>query len=220
MHEIDHDKLHVSGRLSRLCREYFIPLSTSRHLRSIHVEHQINNHAKILCATFFVLVIAVPNLRSRSFERRTEEIMKISLGLFPNTCVGRLRAPSRRLSCDVGARAVPAAQCLLRSDARALSRVQRRVHQALEGKDRQDVAIRQSHGGSGAQARAVIDGLDADVVTLAMKSTSTRSRRTPARSPPTGARACPTTVRRPTPRPWCSWCARAIRRASRTGTTW
>ena len=31
-----------------------------------------------------------------------------------------------------------------------------------------DVTIRQSHGGSGKQARAVIDGLDADVVTLAL----------------------------------------------------
>ncbi|MBO0902949.1 sulfate ABC transporter substrate-binding protein [Jiella sonneratiae] len=30
------------------------------------------------------------------------------------------------------------------------------------------VAIRMSHGGSGAQARAVVDGLDADVVTLAL----------------------------------------------------
>ena len=30
------------------------------------------------------------------------------------------------------------------------------------------LSIKQSHGGSGAQARAVIDGLDADVVTLAM----------------------------------------------------
>jgi sulfate transport system substrate-binding protein len=32
----------------------------------------------------------------------------------------------------------------------------------------QEVAIRQSHGGSGKQARAVIDGLQADVVTLAL----------------------------------------------------
>jgi sulfate transport system substrate-binding protein len=31
-----------------------------------------------------------------------------------------------------------------------------------------DVRFRQSHGGSGSQARAVIDGLDADVVTLAL----------------------------------------------------
>ena len=30
----------------------------------------------------------------------------------------------------------------------------------------QDLEIKQSHGGSGAQARAVIDGLEADVVTL------------------------------------------------------
>ncbi|HEX2493272.1 MAG TPA: sulfate ABC transporter substrate-binding protein, partial [Steroidobacter sp.] len=32
----------------------------------------------------------------------------------------------------------------------------------------QQVVIRQSHGGSGSQARAVIDGLEADVVTLAL----------------------------------------------------
>jgi sulfate transport system substrate-binding protein len=32
----------------------------------------------------------------------------------------------------------------------------------------QDVTIKQSHGGSGRQARSVIDGLDADVVTLAL----------------------------------------------------
>src|SRR5260370_1176650 len=30
------------------------------------------------------------------------------------------------------------------------------------------LSIKQSHGGSGAQARAVVDGLDADVVTLAL----------------------------------------------------
>jgi len=37
-----------------------------------------------------------------------------------------------------------------------------------EAKTKQKVTIQQSHGGSGAQARAVIDGLDADVVTLAL----------------------------------------------------
>src|SRR6476661_2617590 len=31
-----------------------------------------------------------------------------------------------------------------------------------------DVKVRQSHGGSGKQARSVIDGLEADVVTLAL----------------------------------------------------
>lgn len=37
-----------------------------------------------------------------------------------------------------------------------------------EAKTGQRVKIRQSHGGSGSQARAVIDGLEADVVTLAL----------------------------------------------------
>jgi sulfate transport system substrate-binding protein len=37
-----------------------------------------------------------------------------------------------------------------------------------EGRTGREVTIRQSHGGSGSQARAVIDGLEADVVTLAL----------------------------------------------------
>jgi sulfate/thiosulfate transport system substrate-binding protein len=37
-----------------------------------------------------------------------------------------------------------------------------------KGKTGQEVTIRQSHGGSGKQARSVIDGLQADVVTLAL----------------------------------------------------
>jgi sulfate transport system substrate-binding protein len=37
-----------------------------------------------------------------------------------------------------------------------------------KGKTGQAVTVRQSHGGSGKQARSVIDGLDADVVTLAL----------------------------------------------------
>jgi len=39
---------------------------------------------------------------------------------------------------------------------------------AWQEKTGETVTIRQSHGGSGKQARAVIDGLDADVVTLAL----------------------------------------------------
>ena len=34
-----------------------------------------------------------------------------------------------------------------------------------KGKTGQDVTIKQSHGGSGKQARSIIDGLDADVAT-------------------------------------------------------
>ena len=37
-----------------------------------------------------------------------------------------------------------------------------------ETKSRDKITIKQSHGGSGKQARSVIDGLDADVVTLAL----------------------------------------------------
>jgi sulfate transport system substrate-binding protein len=37
-----------------------------------------------------------------------------------------------------------------------------------KAKTGQDLQFRQSHGGSGAQARAVIDGLEADVITLAL----------------------------------------------------
>lgn len=40
--------------------------------------------------------------------------------------------------------------------------------EAWRGKTGQTVSIRQSHGGSGSQARSVIDGLQADVVTLAL----------------------------------------------------
>ena len=47
----------------------------------------------------------------------------------------------------------------------ALNPLFARAWQARTG---QDVTIRASHGGSGAQARAVIDGLEADVVTLAL----------------------------------------------------
>jgi len=39
-----------------------------------------------------------------------------------------------------------------------------------KAKTGQDLTIRQSHAGSGAQARSVIDGLEADVVTLALAS--------------------------------------------------
>jgi sulfate transport system substrate-binding protein len=37
-----------------------------------------------------------------------------------------------------------------------------------EAKNKEKVTVRQSHGGSGKQARSVIDGLEADVVTLAL----------------------------------------------------
>ena len=42
-----------------------------------------------------------------------------------------------------------------------------------KAKTGQDVTIKQSHGGSGKQARSIIDGLDADVATLALANDTT-----------------------------------------------
>ena len=42
--------------------------------------------------------------------------------------------------------------------------------EAWKGRTGETITVRASHGGSGAQARTVIDGLDADVVTLALAS--------------------------------------------------
>ena len=82
----------------------------------------------------------------------------------------------------------------------------------------QKVTVRASHGGSGRQARSVIDGLEADVVTLALAGDiDAIAREGQAAAGRLADAACPTTPR-PTPRPSCSWCARAIPRASRTGT--
>ena len=81
------------------------------------------------------------------------------------------------------------------------------------------VAVKQSHGGSGKQARSVIDGLDADVVTLALAyDIDAIAEQGQADAGRLAKARCRTTAR-PTPRPSCSWCARATRRASRTGTT-
>ena len=81
-----------------------------------------------------------------------------------------------------------------------------------------ELTIRQSHGGSGRQARSVIDGLEADVVTLALAYDidAIADRGLLLK---TGRPACRRTAR-PTPPPSCSWCARAIPSRSRTGTTW
>ena len=72
----------------------------------------------------------------------------------------------------------------------------------------------------GKQARAVIDGLQADVVTLALAYDIDvdRGKSAPASGELADA-ACPTTAR-PTRRPSCSWSAKAIPNTSRIGTIW
>jgi sulfate transport system substrate-binding protein len=76
-------------------------------------------------------------------------------------------------SVAIGALATPAvAQTLLNVSYDPTRELYQDVNAAFikywKAKTGQAVTIRQSHGGSGSQARAVIDGLQADVVTLAL----------------------------------------------------
>ena len=60
------------------------------------------------------------------------------------------------------------AQRQLRSHARTIQSLRRLVSADWKKKTGQDVSVQQSHGGSGKQAASVINGLQADVVTLAL----------------------------------------------------
>jgi sulfate transport system substrate-binding protein len=81
------------------------------------------------------------------------------------------------------------------------------------------VAIQQSHGGSSKQARAVIDGLQADVITMNQETDIDILHERGNRFRAIGRRACRTTARPPPPRS-CLLCARATRRGFTTGATW
>jgi len=74
------------------------------------------------------------------------------------------------LSVATGAQA--ASQTLLNVSYDPTRELYRQVNAAFaaqwKAKTGDDLTINQSHGGSGAQSRAVIDGLEADVVTLAL----------------------------------------------------
>jgi sulfate/thiosulfate transport system substrate-binding protein len=80
------------------------------------------------------------------------------------------------------------------------------------------IVIRMSHGGSGAQARAVIAGLDASVVTLALAADIDAIAERAGKIPPTGNRGCPT-ILLPTPRRLSSSSARGTPSTSTTGMT-
>ena len=103
------------------------------------------------------------------------------------TIDSKLGSFSRRavMSAAAGGAAVLAAPAILRSQAEAAGAVTllnvsydptRELYKDIngaftkfwKGRTGQDLDIKQSHGGSGAQSRAVIDGLQADVVTLAL----------------------------------------------------
>ena len=84
-------------------------------------------------------------------------------------------------------------------------------------REKQPITIKQSHGGSGKQARAVIDGLPADVVTLALAyDVDQIAKQRPDRIR-TGRRGCPTTARLIIRRSCCS-SATATPSTSTTGT--
>ncbi len=78
------------------------------------------------------------------------------------------------------------------------------------------IVINQSHGGSGSQARAVIDGLPADVVSLALW-TDTDAIRKRSLIAQDGKIDCRIIRCRFTPQS-SSWFARGIRKTSATGT--
>jgi sulfate/thiosulfate transport system substrate-binding protein len=65
----------------------------------------------------------------------------------------------------------------------------------------------------------VINGLEADVVTLALAYDIDAIAQQAKLLPADWQKRCRTTAR-PTPRPSCFWCAREIRSTSRTGTMW
>ena len=79
---------------------------------------------------------------------------------------GRSRSPRAR-----SPRSASRSRCSTSPTIRPASSIRRSTRpspQQWKAKTGQDVTINQSHGGSGTQARAVIDGLEADVVTLAL----------------------------------------------------
>ena len=80
-----------------------------------------------------------------------------------------------------------------------------------------EVTVEMSHGGSGKQARAVIDGLEADVVTLALAyDIDAIAQQGQAAARQLADAACRTTALL-IPRRSCSWCARGIPRGFTTG---
>lgn len=84
---------------------------------------------------------------------------------------------------------------------------------------KETISFRMSHGGSGKQARSVIDGLAADVVTLALASDIDAVAAQAKILPADWQKKLPRTVR-PIPRRLCFSYAKEILKASKTGTTW
>ena len=80
-----------------------------------------------------------------------------------------------------------------------------------------NVVVRQSHGGSGKQATSVINGIRADVVTLALQS-DVDALPSVAASIKTGSSVYPIILRLTRP-PLYFWCVKTIQKVFMTGTT-
>ena len=89
-----------------------------------------------------------------------------------HACLSRRTTIGFLLSSAIARGALAAGDALLNVSYDPTRELYRDVNRAFidywRNKTGQRVAISQSHGGSGAQARAVMDGLEADVVTLAL----------------------------------------------------
>jgi sulfate/thiosulfate transport system substrate-binding protein len=105
---------------------------------------------------------------SRSFARRAWLVGALSLAMIG---CGKSEAPKAAEGAAPSA-AAPAAVELLNVSYDPTRELYEEYNKAFatywKQKQNQEVTVRQSHGGSGKQARAVIDGLAADVVTLAL----------------------------------------------------
>lgn len=77
------------------------------------------------------------------------------------------------------------------------------------------VNFKQSHGGSGKQARSVVDGLKGDVVTLALANDIEEIVRSGQIQP--GWQKSSRITRHHIPQPSYLWCVRAIQSTSKTG---
>src|ERR1700677_4955224 len=87
-----------------------------------------------------------------------------------------------------------------------------------KAKTGQDLTLLQSHGGSGKQARAVIEGLEADVVTLALSYDIDAISQKPVFCLPTGKTGFPITVHLIPPQLFF-WFVRETPRVLRIGKT-
>lgn len=83
----------------------------------------------------------------------------------------------------------------------------------------QTINFKQSHGGSGKQARAVIDGLEADVVTLALAADIDVIAEKAKLLPADWQKNCLTTLHH-IHQPSYSWCVKAIQRILKIGAIW